>query len=97
MSVQSATLSTETWLNECSDFMYEIPGYRSINYYRMGRNGGGMKLYYLEHVYTVKSELMLSESCEFMMATSTIPGLVLKNYVARIGPPKIRFPIFYLK
>ena len=40
-------LITETWLNECSDFMYEIPGYKSINYYRMGRNGGGMKLFLL--------------------------------------------------
>ena len=36
---------TETWLNECIDRGFDLPGYNSLNTYRDG-SGGGIKIYY---------------------------------------------------
>ena len=41
---------SETWLKEPSDFAFEIEGYKSVSLYKDGRQGGGMKIYYLERI-----------------------------------------------
>ena len=45
---------TETHLNENND-TFEIPSYKSANFYRPCGNGGGIKLYFLEHISVKKS------------------------------------------
>lgn len=68
---------TETYLNESTENLYNIPGYKSVSLSRSNRTGGGIKLYY-------KEELMLqicgeftsnTGACERLIVSSTIPGI----------------------
>ena len=41
---------TETWLSGCKDVGLEFCGYKSFAVYRDQKIGGGIKMYYLEHI-----------------------------------------------
>ena len=59
----SFILVTETWLSKELDIMFELPGYKSLNYYRPHGRGGGIKLFYLDHFFTQKLEQQIFNSC----------------------------------
>ena len=76
----SFILITETWLNRNTDVTFEIPGYKSFNYYRNDhsereRIGGGMKLYVLEQINASTIDIPNSTSCESLFVNCIIPGL----------------------
>ena len=65
---------TETWLSETSDVLFELAGYKSLNFYRGVGRGGCMKFYYLEHIST--NILNQSEnSCEMLLVSTCVPRL----------------------
>jgi len=66
----------ETWLNENTDKLLELDGYRSSSIYRNKRKGGGIKLYYLDHIdVSIISEFTgIEEFCETLSVKATIPG-----------------------
>ena len=49
-------LIVETWLNEINDRGFELEGYDSVSYYRPNRQGGGLKLYYLNNIDVTLSD-----------------------------------------
>ena len=68
-------LITETWLNEANDTLFEIPGYKSHNYFRTSGVGGGMKLYFLDHITSnIFSDVSLI-ACEFLIVDTHVPGV----------------------
>ena len=46
----SFIILTETWLTDCKDVGFEFSGYKSFAVYRNQRIGGGIKIYYLDHI-----------------------------------------------
>ena len=41
---------TETWLQPNTDILFDIPGYKSYNLFRVDGIGGGIKIYAIDHV-----------------------------------------------
>ena len=75
-------LVTESWLNRSSDVTFEIPGYKSFNYYRndhssRNRRGGGMKLYVLDQIDTSVTDIPACTSCESLFVNSFFSVLKL--------------------
>ena len=72
----SFIILTETWLTDCKDVGFEFPGYKSFAVYRNQRIGGGIKMYYLEHITAdVVSELSgCFPSHESLIIKAFIPG-----------------------
>ena len=71
----SFIIVTETHLHENSDVNLDIPTYKCENYYRMdGHNGGGIKLYYLDHISIARISGFESDSCESVMVRADVPG-----------------------
>ena len=73
----SFILVTESWLNRSSDITFEIPGYKSFNYYRndnsaTNRRGGGLKLYVLDHLDTSIIDIPSCNSCESLLVNTFI-------------------------
>ena len=88
----SFILVTETWLDRQTDLTFEIPGYKSYNYYRndhstVSRRGGGLKLYVLEHIETCVIDLPVCPSCESLLINDFVPGLGKLNIVCIYRPP----------
>ena len=61
----SFILITESWLSESSDFLLEIPGYNSFNYYRKCGRGGGLKFYVLKSINCKIIETPLNTHVKF--------------------------------
>ena len=78
---------TETHLNKDSDFNYEIPSYKSENFYRLGNNGGGIKLYYLDHIFISRVDSFSSNVCEHVLLEANVPGYGAINVCGIYRPP----------
>ena len=89
-------LITETWLNVEKDYVLELDGYKSMSYYRDGR-GGGLKLYYLEHVkvHPVEGPVYEANSFENISIRAYIPGFGKLNIGCFYRPPNNSFTEFY--
>ena len=79
----------ESWLTFEKDKALEFEGYKSHAIYRADQVGGGMKLYYLNHInVTVISEFTgVFESCECITVKATVPGCGKINVVSIYRPP----------
>ena len=80
---------TETWLNEDCDSLFEIDGYKSCSIYRNGCQGGGIKLFYLEHIniQIVDEFTSISGPCESLFVTATVPGYGRLGILGIYRPP----------
>lgn len=57
----SAIAFSETWLTSESAFLYDIPNYHGLHYYRMARAGGGVSIYlHNQFQYNYRNELTVS-------------------------------------
>ena len=49
---------SETWLNECKEALYDIPGYVTVSKYRTDRRGGGVSLYIRHEIpFTIRHDV----------------------------------------
>ena len=88
---------TETHLNESRDFGFEIPGYSSLNYYRNSDNlGGGIKLYYLDHISVNRVSNFFTVSCESLIIRADVPGYGKVNICAIYRPPQNPYQDFHI-
>ena len=81
-------LITESWLNPDSDVMFELPGYKSFNFYRPRGIGGGLKLYCLEHISVQKIDQPNLNSCELLLVRAFVPGLGNLKICGIYRPPQ---------
>ena len=81
---------TESWLKKDDNFLYEIDGYKSVNAYREDAMGGGIKLYYQDHINVTCIEIFFTVqgACESLLIKSKIPGLGKLNICAVYRPPQ---------
>ena len=87
---------TETWLTKEKDIGLEIEGYKSVSFYREGaQRGGGIKLYYLDHLnINVHFDLYdSSEACEYILVTLTSPPVGKISLLAIYRPPSSPFTV----
>ena len=87
---------TETHLNPERDELLEIPGYKSENFYRSAGQGGGIKFYYLDHISVIRSNDLITDSCENIIIKASIPGYNRTIVICNIyRPPQNPYPPFY--
>ena len=79
----------ETWLNADKDKALELNGYKSYSIYRDCQIGGGIKIYYLEHiVIDILEEFTgILPSGESVSFAATINGCGKVNLIAVYRPP----------
>ena len=90
----SFILVTETWLCESNDFLFEIPGYTSFNFYRKVGRGGGLKLFVKQTIACKSLEVPRSDSCETLVVSANIPGLGFVKVCGFNRPPQKNVPDF---
>ena len=86
---------TETWLTDSSDFGYEIDGYDSVSLNRNLRPGGGLKIFYLEHISVeICTSSYISHWSEKMVLKTSIPSFGNLILCALYRPPSGSIPDF---
>ena len=88
---------TETWLKENNDFALDLPGYKSFSIYRDDQLGGGIKLYYLDHITVslVDNLDFISASCENLTVKAKIPSYGCLFISCMYRPPNRSIPLFF--
>ena len=68
---------TESWLKKDIDILYELDGYRSKSIYRDMKRGGGIKLYYRDHlnVKLIIEYTHVKDYCKMLTIECLVSGL----------------------
>ena len=90
---------TETWLKKENDIGFEIPGYKSQAVYRDNTIGGGVKIYYQDHIKVTLLEDYMGDlsSFEGIFLKATVPGYGKINVISVYRPPSRSINDFLLK
>ena len=76
--------------------MVQLQGYNSKKFYRDSVNlGGGIKVYYLDHIEVDIITNLISPSCESLIIKSTIPGFGKLCIFSVYRPPHAALQDFY--
>ena len=87
----SFIIVTETWLQDSIDFTFELDGYTSVSLNRVGRRGGGIKVF---HQNSISSSIIndlttQSDTCERIFLRANIPSLGTFVLGAIYRPPSV--------
>ena len=95
----SFIIITETWLKKENDIGFEIPGYKSQAIYRDNTIGGGVKIYYQDHIKVTLLENYMGDlsSFEGIFLRATVPGYGIINVISVYRPPSRSINDFFLK
>ena len=82
-------IMTESWLTKESFFIQELNEYKSHTLKRVGRTGGGIKIFCLEYVRTevISQSSAVEDSYESFLFKAAIPGLVYMFVAGIYWPP----------
>ena len=88
---------TETHLNSSRDVCLEIQGYNSKIFYRDSDHlGGGIKIYYLDHISVEIIPNFYSRACEYIVMKADVPGFGKLCVCSIYRPPQANCNDFFV-